>query len=393
MRRFLSQSQVLLNIVLLLLLKFDGGFSFLQFSTTTKASFQWCSSLQPLFSTTTTTTSSSGMGMGMGKGKKTKKKENSSGKGMGNSSSNNNSKKKSSSSSSKSTTTSTPFDVHASLLRLEKKYEEIQQMSTRALHSDNDDSDNGDAGVASEMIVAVRATNSKKLAATGDWVPFANLCVHPHAEVSSDWVHAAISLYCRELSLCATQGAKLFGGVPRNELQYAIEPLDSFFKHVYDPLMKDQQKGTDTPMTKAEARQLLELDTNSSGMDEEEEEEDERVRIKKSYRRKSFQWHPDRLDLDNMSKEEQAHAAQQYARIQQAFGVLSSHVRSAGSSWYRSLGGRDRTDFQIIHELMSRDTASTLLEQHKVQTAIAGLDPDLVQLFVARNQAMAAASL
>lgn len=284
---------------------------------------------------------------------------------------------------SKSSSSTTPFDASAALLRLEKKYDEIQQASSRSLHSDTDD-DSATTSVASEMIVAVRASNSKT-ASTGDWVPFANLCVHPHAEVSSEWVHAAVSLYCRELSFCATQGAKVFTAVPRNELQYAIEPVDSFFKHVYDPLMKDQQKGSENPMSKAEARQLLELDddTNNNG-------DDERSRIRKSYRRKSFEWHPDRLDSANMSADEQDHAAQQYARIQKAFNILSTDVRTTGSSWYRSLGGRDRTDFQVIQELMGMDAASSILEQHSVQTAVAGLDPELVQLFVARNQATGA---
>jgi DnaJ domain len=324
-------------------------------------------SLQPLQSTTTR-----GMGMGSGtssskkSSKKDKKDSGSNNKGMG--------KPKNGSKASSSTT---PFDASAALLRLEKKYEEIQQASTRSLHSDEDDDS---TSVASEMIVAVRASKSKT--AGGDWVPFANLCVHPHAEVSSEWVHAAVSLYCRELSFCATQGAKVFSAVPRNELQYAIEPVDSFFKHVYDPLMKDQQKGSDIPMSKAEARELLEIDddTNDAG-------DDERSRIKKSYRRKSFEWHPDRLDLANMSEDEQEHAAQQYARIQKAFNILSSDARTAGSSWYRSLGGRDRTDFQVIQELMGMDAASSILERHGVQTAVAGLDPDLVQLFVARNRA------
>jgi DnaJ domain len=320
-------------------------------------------SLGPLESTTTR-----GMGSGMNSNKKSSKKDkkdsgnNINNKGMG--------KPKNGS---KSSSSGTPFDASAALLRLEKKYEEIQLASSRSLHSDTDD--DSASSVASEMIVAVRASNSKT-ASTGDWVPFANLCVHPHAEVSS-----------------ATQGAKVFSAVPRNELQYAIEPVDSFFKHVYDPLMKDQQKGSsEIPMSKVEARQLLELD-NADDDTNNNDGDDERSRIKKSYRRKSFEWHPDRLDHANMSADEQDHAAQQYARIQKAFNILSSDARTAGSSWYRSLGGRDRTDFQVIQELMGMDAASSILERHSVQTAVAGLDPELVQLFVARNQATGATSL
>ncbi|CAB9498612.1 DnaJ domain [Seminavis robusta] len=330
-------------------------------------------------------TNSRGMGMGGSSTKQKKKNKSKKGgtnsKGMGNKNNGNNKNK---------SKQSTPFDAGASLSRSEKKYEELQQASARALHGDSDDTtpDNNN-NLVSEMVVAVKAVNSK-IAGTSDWVPVAQLCLQPHTEVSSEAVQAAISLYCRELSFAATLGAKMFSGVPRNQLQYAIEPVDSFQKFVYGPLMEqqEQQQGQEEQqvMTKAQARQILQVDDD----DDDNTPENMRSRIKQSYRRNSFQWHPDRLDDPTDADKE--HAAQQYARVQKAYEILSSDIRSSGSSWYASLGGRERTDFRTIETLLGGDAATVVLERHNVQSAVAGLDRDLVQAFVTRNQQASSSS-
>lgn len=272
--------------------------------------------------------------------------------------------------------TAAPFDVNASLLRLEKKYEEMLQKSTRAMHSDDS---NSEFDLASEMVVTVRA-NPSKSAGTADWVPVAQLCLHPRTQVSSEWVQAAVSMYCRELSQAATFGSKIFATVPRQDMQYAIEPVESWYKHVYDTVMEHKNDKASssaakgeviTSMTKAEAREILEVDSTVSTSD-----------IKQAYRKKSFQWHPDRLGSDD----DRDHAAHEFSRIQKAYETLTSGVRQEGSSWYASLGGKERTCFRII-DLMNRDDASSLLERYKVQSAIAGLSEEIVQTFVSRNQA------
>lgn len=311
------------------------------------------SALQPL--------AAAGMGMGATATKKSKKKKGkkTSSKGMGG----------------KKNGATSAFDVNASLMRLEKKYEEMLQSSTKAMHNDDE------SGVVSEMVVTVRA-NPSKSSATADWVPVAQLSLHPHSEVSSEWARAAISLYCRELSQAASLGAKIFATVPRQDIQYAIEPVESWYKHVYDTVVEvanDDSSGKKgeviSSMTKAEAREVLQIDNNNENQ----------ASIKQAYRRKSFEWHPDRLDPD-LSEDEKENAAHEYGRIQKAYETLSSGIRSEGSSWYASLGGRERTDFRTI-DLMGRDAASSLLERYKVQSAVVGLSEELVQTFVSRNQA------
>ena len=292
---------------------------------------------------------------------------------------------------------SSSFDASASLMRLEKVWDEMQQASNKAIHSkEEDEDDTSGSMLASEMVVTVRAAPSpnKKSAlspATADWVPVAQLCLHPHSEVSSEWARAAVSLYCRELSFAATLGSKLFAKVPRQDLQYAIEPVDSFYKHVYDPIMEQKPSSSSSSdaggalegMTKAEARIVLDLVEDNSNS-----EEDQKSNIKRAYRKLSFQWHPDRLDKD-LSESEVAHASHQYARVQKAYETLNSGIRSSTSSWYASLGGRERTDFRVIDSLLGQDEAASILERFRVKSAVVGLDPEVSQSFVTRNQASA----
>jgi len=387
----------------------------------------------------------SGMGMGGGSTATSSKKKQKNG--------NNKNKKKASSSNRKSAgqkqqqqqqqqqQQSQPFDAGASLLRLEKKYDQLQQASTRAMHDSSAAEDEADDGssrdstttatttttIASEMVVTVRAVPSKT-AATADWIPVAQLLLYPHVEVSSEEARAALSKYCRELSHAASLGSNLLARVPRQDLQYAIEPVESFYKYVYDPIMKvkpttpknskskSKRNGDDddndddeeqenillASMTKAQARVILELDADH--MESCSSDDEQRVHIKQKYRQQSFQYHPDRLDQD-MTPEDRLLASKQYARVQKAYQTLSSGIRSsnnnnsdmgtsssAASSWYASLGGRERTDFRPV-SLLSQDQATSILEQSQVQSAVVGLDGEVIRSFVVRNQATAFSSV
>jgi hypothetical protein len=288
---------------------------------------------------------------------------------------------------------STPFNVNASLARLEKKYDELTKANNvKTLKKDNDDDDGEDDTMSSsssslddvvttEYVVAARAPGH-----VADWVPIAQFCVARTASqaATSDGaadplLRAAVSYHCRELSHVATLGSRVFQSVPRNLLQYAVETLDSFHKHVYEPAVqgKNDDVNNDNVMTKQEARLVLNL-VNGDG--------DDKSEIKRSYRALSFEWHPDRFVGTERSPQEIADAVERYSRIKLAYDTLNSGVRDVGKSWYQSLGGKARTDFIGPLQLLPLDAAKQLLEADGVATALSGMCPKIVQGFVARSQ-------
>jgi hypothetical protein len=191
---------------------------------------------------------------------------------------------------------------------------------------------------------------------------------------TDDLVKAAISLYCREISQAAVFGSPKFRDVPRQDMLYSYESVDSFHKYVYDNIKGFKGDGT---MTKAEARRVLKLEDNVSDMTE----------VKQSYRKLSFQLHPDRfVGVDRTDEEETLHN-HEFSQVKMAYETLSSgNVNGSRGSWYQSLGGRSRTDFSGAIDLRSIDEARALLDAARQETAIVGLDPDLVQMFIVRNQ-------
>lgn len=271
---------------------------------------------------------------------------------------------------------STPFNANASLMRLEKKYEDLSKANAKAIHEDNDEI------VTSEYVICARSTATT---AISDWVPVAQLCTAQplaHAEASDGAadanLQALVSQYCREIYEAATLGAPVFKSIPRNTIQYSIESLDSFHKHVYEAIVEGNSEKDETQvMTKADARTVLKLDADMNDM----------AVIKKAYRTLSFEFHPDRIDADS-SKEQVQSASDDYARVKLAYETLSSGIRSSnGASWYESLGGRARTDFVGPLELLSLDKAKQFLcSSSHLDSAIVGLDPEMVQTFVVRNQ-------
>jgi len=279
-----------------------------------------------------------------------------------------------------------PFDVSASLMKMEKVYETLAKADAKAMQSDEVTSDDR---AMLEYIVAARAPASAK--AVADWVPIAQMCVvRPLADAnrsegvaSDDVLKAIVSNYCRELSHSATLGAPVFKTVPRTAVEYSVESQASFNKHVYDIVIegKNDDDKNDNVMTKLEARKVLNL---------EGEDASDKSAIKKSYRSLTFQLHPDRFVGQERTDEEISESSNEFARVKLAYEVMQSGIRSSdgkGMSWYESLGGRERTEFSGSIPLMSRDLAQTLLERRSVESAVVPLNPEIVQSFTARHQA------
>jgi len=321
---------------------------------------------------------SRGMGMGMGKTAAIKKN-----KGGKNKSKTNNQNNKA---------MSKPFDVNASLIRLEKKYDELTRNAAKELLKDDDDEFSswdataGSSMMTSEYVIAARAASKRSTVL--DWVPIAQLCLKrpdsQYQEGAADaMVQTAISYYCRELSHVAAIGAPVFSTIARNELQYSVEPVDSFHKFVYDEVVEGKaNQNQDETMTKAEAREtlgLLKADTATSNGVKEISKAD----IKQAYRKLSFELHPDRFAG---TPEESEAAAQRFARVKIAYETLSSGVRGDdGISWYESLGGRARTSFVGPVDLVPLSVAQEHMDRHKAEAAVLGLEPGLVQSFVVRH--------
>lgn len=271
--------------------------------------------------------------------------------------------------------TSTPFNANASLLRLEKKYDELSKQNAKAIQDDVD------SIVTSEYVIAARSVDTTFMA---DWVPVAQMCLArplQDAETSDgiqdESVLAAVSYYCREIYEAATLGSPLLKSCSRNTLQYSVEPLDSFHKYVYETVVDDTNanKNEHEIMTKSQAKSVLKL----------KDDESDPAVIKKAYRTMSFEFHPDRLVGESDDKVQSA--SQEYARVKLAYDALTSGVRTS-ASWYESLGGRARTDFRGPLTLLSLNDAKTFLSsQPELNSAVVGLDPEMVQTFVVRNQA------
>lgn len=320
------------------------------------------------------------------------------------------SKKKKASSSS---TTTTPYDAQASLLRMEKVYEDLLQNEAKRIHFDDDDDDHhkimtstlGEELVAAEYVVAARCPP-----AIADWIPVAQVVLaRPLGEAQASegsadvLVQAAVSRYCREIAHVAGQESRVFQSLARNDLEYAVESIESFYKYVYEAVVQGkqqqqrQQDDNEQVMTKVEARRVLQLDGN--------QEEGETVSaasssspmplnmamVKRQYRKLSMTCHPDRLI--GQSDEAKATAAAEYAQIKLAYETLQSGVRDdKNSSWYASLGGRARTDFRRVTHLLSVDEATEILETRQAKAAVGGMEPEFVQTFVARVQSASAAA-
>lgn len=290
-----------------------------------------------------------------------------------------------------------PFDVAASLMRHEKLYDELSTEAAKAL-LDEENSIND--VVFSEYVVAARydpeGAVPPGVKSASDWVPVVQLCVSRPINQYEDGeektrarIRAAISAYRREICASAGLAAPIFNSLPRNMIQYGVEPHESFFRYVYEDVMegKNDDETNDLVMTKREAREVLNLEPDCDDLDV----------IKRAYRSRSFEVHPDRFSRSKDRTEEEVRASSgAFAKAKLAYETLRSGTRheSGGSSmsWYESLGGRARTDFVGPVELLPLAEARAVVDGGKFRCAVVGIEHDTVRAFVARNQAAAAAT-
>jgi hypothetical protein len=343
-----------------------------------------------------------GFGGGMGMGQTSSSSTNSKTKKQRISSSGTPKKPSSSASSSKS---STPFDVSASVLRHEKSYDQLllQAAKRMAAEEDDDDDDSDSHYHILEFVVAARDG-----IVLPDWVPIGQLivAVDPNSRngrllnvddgAEARLAQAGVSAHCRELHHVAGLASNTFRTIPRQHVRYAIEPAESFYKHVYD-------KVVDVPptaeMSTVEARKVLKIEEGGTLRD-----------LKLQYRRRSMECHPDRIrhhpsttaasstaettPNDAKTTVGESDAGDEFSRVKLAYETLlgSGSMRKEGSSWYESLGGRERSDFAVLELISLREAADAgfgVVEGSDtgIQSAIMGIDPSLVQSFVARSRA------
>lgn len=338
----------------------------------------------------TTSLSMAGAGMGMGMGVKSKK----------------NNKKGSGKKPNKDGGSTSPHDVGRALLRSEKLYDELMAEAAKVEREEPSSIDEiygpipGETmDVTTEYIIAARGKQGASLIpkAATDWVPVAQICLvrsvpvdesetnrDEHKEIESA-VQAAVSYYCREINYIAARSApSVFGSLPRNNVEYSVEPIDSFFQHVYEDVIEGRSNiDSENNMSKSTAREILGLDAGCK----------DASLIKQAYKKMSMVHHPDRIaNKENMSQNEIDEASKKFLQVKMAYESLNSGVRGEvntngfSKSWYESLGGKARSEFMGPIELMSVEKASALCNK-AFKSAVVGIDPDLTMSFVARNQA------
>lgn len=358
----------------------------------------------------------------------------------------NNKKKKSpSSSNSSSSSSGAKYDVTAALLRSEKLYDKLQGENTKAIYSttgkdddnleeyldqftykppnnnDDDANDIKEETIFSEFVVAAKYNPKKKnnnnknnknnkivgSSSVLDWLPIGQICLsRPYnsndERIPNDLIDA-VSLNCRELSHMASITVPIFSKLPRQDIQYSVETMESWYKYVYDNIMENNQDSSSSSSdsssskwSKKDARVALGLPEDCNDLKE----------IKAAYRKLSFKYHPDRfvtiVNQDEETEEtekERKEANIKYTQIKQAYeflmmsgGMMDSSSSdtsssSTGLSWYESLGGRERTDFKGPLKLISIQEASERKEKGNWESAVVGIDPSVAMNFNARNQA------
>lgn len=328
--------------------------------------------------------------------------------------------------------TTTKFDVAKAWNKLQRSYDEIMADSNKSSGSSSDeDWDEATMEITTEYIVTARSksglsstasasninNNNSAYRSSSDWVPVAQVCIvrpihleeneaqsgHGGSAIVSP-TQAAISYYCREISYAATLAAPILKSLPRNAIEYGYEPIDSFMKFVYSDVISGKTESfvngdnEKVSMTKSKARQILQLDDGCN----------DASLIKRSYKKLSMAYHPDRFINSDKTKEEVDESTHQFTLVKMAYEALNSGVRNNNgggdegeatngddsssslrrSSWYESLGGKSRTEFVGPIELLSVDTASLLCNK-AFKCGVIGLDSDITMAFVVRNQALA----
>jgi len=333
------------------------------------------------------------------------------------------------------------FDASAALLRSEKLYDQMstEDAKKRSLYEESDTISNNDETTFSEFVVAARyspkqsqsSNPQQRIAGSSsvcDWTPVAQICLLRSRHNTNEdnrlppQLTEAISVNCREIHHAAIVSAPIFAALPRSDIEYSVETVDSFHKFVHDFVLEDSSSSSSNTnkdkdaienMTLKEARIILKLEEGCSDLSI----------IKKSYRTLSFQYHPDRfiirdttadkaddLNNDNDAKkqmeEKKGEAQELFIKVKYAYELLirsgvtattttASDSNNSNNSWYAALGGRERTDFKGPLELIQLKKAQTSMDRcingaEGYKSAICGLDPELVNNFTVRNQSNAA---
>jgi hypothetical protein len=292
------------------------------------------------------------------------------------------------------------FDVAKALIKSEKRYDELLTEFNKANAAAEYEDDMID--IATEYVVAARTKpGSSPSSAASDWIPVAQVCVVRPIHGEDDdgegeldaSVPVAVSFYCREIFHAACRASpSTFQSLPRNNVEYSVEPYHSFIKYVYDEVIEGkssgsgsfEENGATVVMTKTKAREILGLDAGCKDLSV----------IKQTYKRLMFELHPDRIaNGEDRTQEDVDAASNRFLSVKVAYetlasgGVRGTEADGQAKSWYASLGGKDRSEFYPI-QLMSMEKAVALCNK-AFKAAVAGVDPDLCMAFIARNQAAA----
>jgi hypothetical protein len=257
----------------------------------------------------------------------------------------------------------------ATLLR--KSMDLYDMMSKEeALRESSVDDDAEDEPGLREYVVCVR---SKEYDAVSDWVPAACMGVmwsggqvedNPILKGIADhnlFAPIAAKLHCREVWESACQSAPSLRKLPRNSIEYAFEPLDTFG----DVIEVVDGKGAST----ANALKTLGVSKGASAAD-----------IKAAHRKLIMTLHPDRVA--SLPEEEQDAARKRFEQVQEAYEVLGGGSGDSISSWYESLGS-GRADFFSGPIDLRKPVDGGLLEYWTA--AVCPLDMELTNKFITRN--------
>lgn len=272
----------------------------------------------------------------------------------------------------------------------------------------------------------------KVKAGISDWVPVLQLTTlcNETLDIEHKFLSTSVTSFAREVycALTATVPSMASGKVPPQHIEYGVETGESFEQYVYPAYQEgsDLLKGKASTVFKKNLKQIESIrilfDDN---VPKEGGSELTQEMIKKQYRKMSMLYHPDR----QYEKEEQQHdysnnqtisttggsqftstnnnqdqnakgildAYQiKFRQIQESYNYLSSQqnfiIESKGaSSWYESLGGRERLNFHTV-ELVDNgigiypyEAKVSPLEGGYMQ-ALKSLHPKFVMFFIFRNR-------
>jgi len=210
-----------------------------------------------------------------------------------------------------------------------------QQNAAEAAKLEVEEGDSGGAAAAaaaaaepqfisvSKYAVALRSS-APAAAEISDWVPVALLAVASESADPNGLVPSAVGASVKEILEGACLNFPSLRKVPRETLQYATEPLDSFESHVYEGLQGRAER-------RAEAKKTLGIEGSASAAE-----------VKRAHRKLMQQLHPDSFVGDEEGAEE---AKARMLDVQAAYGELGGGQGAGSGSFYQRIGGKARVGF------------------------------------------------